>query len=297
MKNVMQINYWTIGGFDGKKPPEQALQEAKEMGYEGVELCYDGAEFGPGASREKCASIRKAAAGMGMKIATMASGAFWGNSLSSPDVEVRAKAVAYTKEYLQAAAWVGAKAVLVIPGAVAVPWDASKPVVPYATAWKLSTDSVKKVLPMAKKVGVTIAFENVWNWFLADPVAMRTFIDQFKSPLVGSYFDVGNVAINGYPSHWIEILGKRIKAVHFKNFVRSDCGGGLHGFGDDLTAGDVNWPEVTAALQRIKYSGPVTAEMIPFSRLPDLVLPDMALARDTAGKLATILGKGVRPPV
>jgi len=31
------------------------------------------------------------------------------------------------------------------------------------------------------------------------------------------------------------------------------------------------------------------AEMVPFSRLPDLVLPDMALARDTAAKLKQIL--------
>jgi hypothetical protein len=31
--------------------------------------------------------------------------------------------------------------------------------------------------------------------------------------------------------------------------------------------------------------------MIPFSRLPNLVLPDMALAKDTAGKMRGILGK------
>ena len=144
---------------------------------------------------------------------------------------------------------------------------------------------------MAKKTGVTMAFENVWNWFLADPIAMRTFIDQFKTPLVGSYLDVGNMAINGYAEHWIEILGKRIKAVHFKNYTRTDFGGGLHGFGDDLTGGAVNWPAVVSALAKVKYAGPVTAEMIPFSRLPDLVLPDMALAQDAAVKMRRIMGR------
>ena len=44
-----------------------------------------------------------------------------------------------------------------------------------------------------------------------------------------------------------------------------------------------------AALAKIKYKGPITAEMIPFSRLPDMVLPDMPLARDTAAKLKQIL--------
>lgn len=293
MKNTMQISYWTIGGFDGKKPVEQALAEAKEMGYEGVELCYDGALFGPGkVSRARCQEIRAAADRMGMRIATMAAGAYWADALSSPDAATRARAIAFTKEYLQVASWLGVKVVLVIPGAVAVPWDATKPVVPYAQAWRLSTASLKALLPHAKKAGVAMALENVWNWFLADPIAMRTFIDQFKSPFVGSYLDVGNMAINGYAEHWIEILGKRIKAVHFKNFTRNDdCGGGLHGFGDDINSGAVNWPQVMEAFRKTGYKGPFTAEMIPFSRLPNLVLPDMALARETAPKMKAILGR------
>jgi len=76
---------------------------------------------------------------------------------------LRLKAVAFTKQYLQAAKWVGAKVALVVPGAVAVPWDASKPVVPYATAWKLATQSLRQCMPLAEKLGVTIAVENVWN--------------------------------------------------------------------------------------------------------------------------------------
>ena len=288
---TMQINYWTIGGFDAKKPVELALREAKDMGFEGVKLTFETGAFAPGITKARCLEIRREAARLGMKIESLASGAFWGQSYSSPDPAVRAKAVAFTKEYLQVASWVGAKVVLVIPGAVAVPWDPSKPVVPYADVWKRCTEGIRKVLPAAASSKVAIGIENVWNWFLADPVAMRTFVDQFKSPWLGVYFDVANVLINGYPEHWIQILGKRIKAVHFKNFARQDAGGVLHGFGDDLMAGDVNWPGVTAALKKINYRGPVTAEMIPFSRLPDLVLPDMALARDTAGKLKKIMGK------
>ena len=127
-----------------------------------------------------------------------------------------------------------------------------------------------------------IGIENVWNKFLLSPLELRDFIDRAKSEYVGSYFDVGNVLVTGYPEHWIEILGARIKAVHVKNFTREDCGGGLHGFGDDLMQGDIDWPALAMALRNIGYSGPLTAEIIPFSRLPNLVLPDMALARSTA---------------
>jgi hexulose-6-phosphate isomerase len=146
-------------------------------------------------------------------------------------------------------------------------------------------------VPLAKKVGVTIGLENVWGGFLTDPMAMKTFVDQFRTRRIGVYFDVGNCLINGYPEHWIEVLGKRIAAVHFKNFRREDCAGGLHGFGDDLLAGDIDWSAVVKALKKIKYTGPITAEMLPFCRLPNMVLPDMDLARDTAGKLKQIVGK------
>lgn len=290
MANTMQINYWTIGGFEGKKRPETALMEAKAMGYEGVELCFGAGEFAPGIPAGRLHAIRRIADVIDMKIETLASGAYWSANFGSPSPAVRAKAVAFTKEYLKAASSVGARAVLVIPGAVAVPWDSSQPVVPYADVWKRATEGIRKCLPTAKKLGVSIALENVWNWFLADPVAMKTFVDQFRSPRVGVYLDVANCAINGFAEHWIEILGSRIKAVHFKNFKREDCGGVLHGFGDDVAAGDVNFKAVMAALRKSRYTGPITAEMIPFSRLPKLVLPDMALARDTARKLARIIG-------
>ena len=285
MSNTVQVNYWTIGGFEGKKPPEQAITEAKEMGYGGIELCFDGAKFGPGIGDGDCVKIKEAAAAAGMKIETLASGTYWAKSLGSPDDAERAEAVAYTKEYLKVAKLVGASVVLVIPGAVAVPWDDSRPVVPYQTVWDKATESIKELVPAAEEAGVAMGMENVWNWFLADPMAMKTFVDQFGSDKVGVYFDVGNCQINGYAEHWIEILGARIKAVHLKNFNRDDCGGVLHGFGDDIMTGAVNWDAVKAALKTVGYQGALTAEMVPFSRLPDLVLPDMALAKDTAEKL------------
>lgn len=288
MKNVLQINYWTLGGFDGGKPAEQALKEVKEMGLDGIELTFEAGEFAPGISQKRCKEIRRYAEELGLKIATCATGKYWNLSLASTSSSTRKKAVNFTKDYLQSAGWVGAKTCLIIPGAVFVPWDKSQPVIPYAKVWKLATDSIESLLPTARKAGVTMAIENVWNGFLADPYAMKTFVDQFQSRYVGVYFDIANCLLNGFPEHWIEILGKRISAVHVKNFKRQDCAGGLHGFGDDLLDGDVNFKVVIRALKKIGYKGPLTAEMIPFSRGDKLVLPDMELARDTARKMLKI---------
>ncbi|MBU2515899.1 sugar phosphate isomerase/epimerase [bacterium] len=236
-------------------------------------------------SEEECGKIKKYALEKKIGLKSLASGAYWGMSLGSPDNAEQAKAVSFTEKYIRTAAALGAKTILVVPGAVDVAWDSTRPVVPYQTVWDRSTAALKKLVPLAEKMKVEIALENVWNKFLLSPVEMKMFVEQFKSKAIGVYFDIGNPLLFGYPEHWITILGKHVKAVHIKNFSRNDCGGNLHGFGDNLKTGDVNYPAVKAALKEINYSGPLTVEMIPFCRLPDLVLPDMELARKVAAEL------------
>ena len=171
MKNVRQINYWTIGGFEGEKPIPQALAEARRMGFEGLEPTFGAGCLHARISQADCKAIRRQARELGMPIRTLATGNYWTQSLSDPRAAVRKRAVAFTKEYLQVAKWLGAKVVLVIPGAVAVPWDPSQPIVPYQTTWRHATASIRQCLSAARKLGVTMALENVWNWFLADPIA------------------------------------------------------------------------------------------------------------------------------
>lgn len=288
MKHYKAINYWVLGGFTGDKSAIDAINDAKSMGLDGIELTFDGC-IKTGITEQECRKIAGYAKSQSIGLRSMATGTYWGLSLGSPDDVERGKAIEFTEKYLQAASWLGVENILVVPGAVQVAWDPSRPVVPYQEMWDNSTESLKQLLPLAEKLKVNICIENVWNKFLLSPIEMKYYIDQFNSDFIGSYFDVGNVLPNGFPEHWIAILGKRIKAVHFKNFRGQDCGGGLHGFGDDLTDGEVNFKQVIAELDKIGFTGPVTAEMIPFCRLPDLVLPDMELARNTAGKLKEII--------
>ncbi|MEN8255315.1 MAG: sugar phosphate isomerase/epimerase family protein [Verrucomicrobiota bacterium] len=277
------INYWVLGGFDGEKGPYAAIEDAAKWGL-GLEITF-GDCIPADVTEEECGKIKAAAEKAGVGLKTMATGFYWGCSLGSPDEAERAQAVEFTKKYLQAAAWLGAETILVVPAAVDVAWDPSRPVVPYKQAWDLSVESLKEILPLAEELGVNIALENVWNKFLLSPMEMKMYVDQFGSDRIGVYFDTGNCMVAGYPEHWIEILGSRIKAVHLKNFKRDDAGGLLHGFGDDLMAGDIDFAAVKAALEAHIPDVPVTAEMIPFCRLPDLILPDAALAEDTAKKL------------
>jgi L-ribulose-5-phosphate 3-epimerase len=291
MNNLLQITYWTIGGFEGQKPIRQALEDAKACGYEGLELAFGAGVLNTDVTRAACQQVCNDARTLGMSLGTMISGNFWSCLLSSADPAQRKAAVEFTRRYIEVAHWLGVKTVLVIPGAVDVGWDPSVPVTPYQQAWDNATASLQALLPAAADRDVTLALENVWNKFLLGPVEFKMFIDQFSSPCIGCYFDVGNVVISGYPEHWIEILGPRIAAVHVKNFTRQDCGGVLHGFGDDLLQGDVDFQAVKAALAKINYRGPITAEMLPFCRLPNLVLPDLDLARQTAVKLKQVFAR------
>jgi len=281
------INYWVLGGFDGKKSAFEAIDDAKEMEMDGIELTF-GDCLKEDITEDECKKIAKYASDNGIGLKTLATGYYWGCSLGSDDEIERKKAIMFTQKYIEVAHWLGVKKILVVPGAVDVAWDENRPVIGYKTVWENATNSLMEILPKAKRWGVEICLENVWNKFLLSPIEMKIFLDQFGSDIIGSYFDVGNVMLTGYPEHWIEILGENIKAIHVKNFEREDCAGVLHGFGDNLTKGDVNFDRVKDALSKIDYHGPITAEMIPFSRLPDLSLPDMELARQTAVKMKEI---------
>jgi len=287
-KYFAAINSWVLGGFDGSRDAFQCIDSAAAFGLDGIELTVG--DVVPADAKEKfCKKVRDYAAAKKIGLRTVATGASWNLRLSDPCDKKRAEAVEWTKKYLQIAAWFGAEAALVIPGVVNAGWDPNCPITPAKTVWRQSTRSMWDLLGTAEKLNVAVACENVWGKFLPDPFAMKAFLDQFDSPYIGAYLDVANCLNVGYPQDWVEILGKRIKGIHFKNWKSEDFGGGLHGFGDDITVGEADFPAILKAMDAVGYTGPVTLEMIPFSRLPNMVLPDLKLAKKTAKQLLAVL--------
>ena len=282
--NYIALNGWIYCGFGGEKKPREFIDWAAEKGLDGVELTVGDclsvdtteaeAKELAAYAKEKCIGLR-----------SLATGAGWGKWLCADDPAERAEAIAFVKKYLQLAAWLGAETVLVVPGATRVAWDASHAEVSYKNAWENATASIRELVPVAESLGVNLALENVWNRFLISPMEWKLFLEQFKSKCVGLYFDAANCCLNCRPEDFPEIRGDSIKAVHLKNFEESDSAGGLHGFGDDLFNGVVDFKRLFAAFAKIGYAGPYTVEMIPFSRLPDLVMPDAALAEKMVGQI------------
>ncbi|MCR2807804.1 sugar phosphate isomerase/epimerase family protein [Paenibacillus soyae] len=252
------INIWS---FKEGSTIQECIRLAKKAGFDGIELSLnETGELGLDSTDKEVLAIKSRLDDEGLEIAGLATGLYWSYSMTSADEAKRRKAIDVCKKQLELASAFGVDAILVIPGAVGVDFIPDAEVVPYDLAYDRASEAIAELVPYAASAGVAIAIENVWNKFLLSPLELRDFIDKQGSDYVGSYFDVGNVVHSGYPEHWIRILGRRIKKVHFKDYRRQ--AGGLHGF-VDLLAGDVDYPAVMAALSEIGYDGYVTGEMIP----------------------------------
>jgi L-ribulose-5-phosphate 3-epimerase len=194
--------------------------------------------------------IKEAAASAGIRIDSVMNMDHWKYPLSSADPAVVEKSLDGMRTSLNNAKLWDAKYVLLVPGVVNAETG-------YRDAWNRSQTQIKKLIPLAEQLGVVIAIEEVWNKFLLSPIEFAIYLDQFQSPSIKAWFDVGNVVLYGYPQDWIRTLGPRIVDMHVKDFKRLEDGYRWVNLGD----GDVNWPEVRKALAEIGYSGTCITEL------------------------------------
>jgi hexulose-6-phosphate isomerase len=194
--------------------------------------------------------IKKAAEAAEIKIDSVMNVDHWKYPLSSSDPEVVEKSLEGMKTSLRNAQFWGAEAVLLVPAVV----DAETR---YRDAWTRSQDQIRRLLPLAEELRVVIAIEEVWNKFLLSPLEFARYVDEFKSPWIKAWFDVGNVVLYGYPQDWIRTLAKRIAKLHLKDFKRGESSYEWVNLGE----GDVDWTEVRQALSETGFSGSATVEL------------------------------------
>ena len=213
---------------------------AKECGFEGI-------EGSPMEDLTAAEEMGKMAREAGVPIHSIVYGG-WGAPFSDPDPKVIEKGLAGMETALLSAKALGAETVLLVPAIV-------NENVGYGEAYERSQKNIRKLLPMAEKLGIVIAVENVWNKFLLSPLEFARYVDEFDSPWLKAYFDVGNVILFGYSQDWIRTLGKRIVKIHLKDFKRKGYEW------TNLLEGDVNFKQVRLALQEVGYDGFLTTEL------------------------------------
>ena len=235
---------------------------ARDVGFEVVQA--------PTTADERIAEqIKKAADAASVRIDSVMNMDHWTYPLSSGDPAVVDESLAGMRTSLGNATLWGADAVLLGPAVV-------NPQTSYREAWTRSQAQIRKLIPLAEEQKVVIAIEEVWNKFLLSPLEMATYVDEFHSPWIKSWFDVGNVVLYGYPQDWIRTLGNRIVKVHLKDFKRKESGYAWVNLGD----GDVDWRAVRQAFADIGFSGSATVELEP---------GDEAYLRDVSNRVDRLL--------
>ncbi len=221
----------------------ERFQLAREAGFEAIE-CPTTPE--PSKAEEMLEASRKA----NLPIHSVMNQEHWRSPLSSPDPAVVDKSLEGMRTSLHNAKLWGADTVLLVPAVVT-------PEVTYAQAWERSQKQIRKLIPLAEELKVIIGIEEVWNKFLLSPLEFARYVDEFQTPWIRAYFDVGNVAITGYPQDWIRTLNKRIVKVHIKDFSFRKR---IAEF-TPLLEGEIDWKAVHDAFAEIGYQGTATVEL------------------------------------
>ena len=280
------INLWAFP-YPDRMSLAECLQLAKGAGFDGIELNYDlDNDLSPKSGTKEYESIRKLADKIGIAISGLCSFLFWPYPLSSNDTAKRERGLELAGKIAQAAHDLGVENVLVVPGAVHIPWRTDHEPVPNDVCDRRAREAIGKLEKQAAKLKVSLNIENIFfNGYLMTPMEMNAFVDGFQSEHVRVHFDTGNIMMFQFPEHWISICGKRIKNIHFKEFTKKGTDYSLETF-RPLLEGTTNWPAVMEALDRNGYRGYVTFEYFhPFAHYPE------ALVYQTSDALDRILGR------
>jgi L-ribulose-5-phosphate 3-epimerase len=248
-KKIILKKSLVYGMIDEDLSMAEKFKLVKDLGFDGVELNSPN-DFDTN-------EVLEAKEKSGIELPSVINKDHWSKPLSDPDPDVRAACIESVATSLQDMKDYGGDTVLVVPGVV-------NDKVSYEKAYYQSQASIRELIPYAEKTGIQIALENVWNNFILSPLEAKRFIDEINHPLVGWYFDIGNILRYGWPEHWIETLQSRIMKLHMKEYSKDIMKneGLWKGFNVELTEGDNNWPVVMKAINAIGYKGEwITAEV------------------------------------
>jgi sugar phosphate isomerase/epimerase len=251
-----------IGVFSVMLPdltPEQAAEELKSAGYDGVEwrvthtpperrgeqpsfwgnnLCtLEPTEAG--AHR-----ARRLAEANGLELPSL------GTYIDTGDLA----AVEDTMRFAQIA---GAPQFRVRPGKLS-------PGVSYTQAFEAATAFLAQAEPLARRYNLKLLIEMHPDTISPSAGLAHRLVSAFDPTAIGVIYDVGNMVYEGYEDYRIglELLGPYLAHVHFKNtaFSRPEGGGIWRPCFAPLEDGAVDFPRFIAVLRAVGYDGWLAVE-------------------------------------
>lgn len=223
-----------VGIRDGMLPVsfEESFQKAKDIGFDGIELCmgvnYREHALWQEGGIDKVNSLSEAA---GVEVSSLSPGGFTAYSFMHPTDSVRTEGIAKLQYLAEIAPQLGAQVIL-------VPFFGNGQIEDDHIDAGRFIDGLKAAAETAEKHDVSLAIESTLS-----AEQHQRIIDNVGSSAVGVYYDMGNATGLGYDSpSEIRSLGKSITQMHIK-----DTGGNHAG------EGDVDFPAVFEAAHAVGY--------------------------------------------
>ena len=156
------INLWAFP-YPNLWSLEKCLKTAKDAGFDGIELNYDlDSDLSPKSGTKDFQKIRALADKIGIAISGLCSFLFWPYPLVSNDPEKRARGMELAGMMAQAAHDLGTENLLVVPGAVHIPWRTDHDPVQNDVCDKRAREAIAKLRPTAEKLKVHLNIENIF---------------------------------------------------------------------------------------------------------------------------------------
>ncbi len=246
------INAWSIPKHVSFA---QAFSDAKEAGFEGIELNIDSDgehALTPDITDEKLAEIRSLSIKYELPVVSIST-SLWGGNMGLGTAQGIEASKNLLSAQIRCAKALGAGGVLIVPGGI-------NDTTSLVQAYENCRSTLISLRDIIEQSGINIGVENVWNAFFTSPFDMARFIDDLNIKGLGAYYDLGNTIAFSNTGDWVEILGSRIKNIHIKGYKR---GAGVNSSGEwcDISKASVSWGKVFKLLKNTGYDGYITAEV------------------------------------
>lgn len=225
------------------QPFKQALQTARRLGAEAVEIDARGDLKPQELSQSAIRAVRKQLEDLELKVCAVSFRTRRGYNVMQ-DLEPRIEA---TRQAMQFAFDLGASVVINQVGRV--PEKSEGP------EWDLLVQVLSDLGRHGQKVGALLAAETGSE----SGADLARLLAALPERLIGVNFDPGNLVVNGFSAiDAARLLGSSILHVHAKDGVRDLAQG--RGVEVPLGRGSVDFPEILAVLEERQYRGYLTVE-------------------------------------
>lgn len=261
VRNRIGVSTYSFWHFRGEPVLiEACLEQAADMGFDGVEILYvhmEEAAKAKGGSVDKplLQRIKQRAFTLGLDLMGFSTH----QGFVTPDADKRQKNIEHTERCLEMAYELGIPTIRVNTGR----WGTSKnfdelmankgiePRLPGYTddqGFEWVIDSFSKLLPKAEACGVVMGLENHWGLGREATGVLRV-LNAIKSPWLRATLDTGNFLEDMYPQ--MEALAPHAVLVQAKTYF----GGG------EWYSLDIDYTRVADLLRKANYRGYISLEM------------------------------------